>query len=306
MGLKSRLIYPLVRQLSWWQKEVERLNSAPPQADVDNTYAYLRYGFHTLMQDEVSARKPFYAWGTLQAAALAHALKVPKISVLEFGVAGGNGLIALERISLLVERMTGVGIEVYGFDSGRGLPKPEDYRDQPNMWFEGQLPMKEDELKAKLTRAKLRIGWVNETVHGFVNQNNPPVGFVSFDLDLWSSTAQAFEVLKTEHSRVLPRVACYFDDIFGHSYSEYTGERLAINEFNELDRKRKLDPIHGLRHFVPPAYRDLMWETMYFAHYFKHPLYNALDSARKAVYTDDVGNDVRANPESDWKERVLR
>ena len=48
--------------------------------------------------------------------------------MLEFGVAGGAGLLSLERIAELVEGLTGVEIEVHGFDTGTGLPAPKDYR----------------------------------------------------------------------------------------------------------------------------------------------------------------------------------
>ena len=48
---------------------------------------------------DVSSHAP-YAFGVLSAARLAKALGLPGISVVEFGVAGGRGLIALERMHL--------------------------------------------------------------------------------------------------------------------------------------------------------------------------------------------------------------
>ena len=39
--------------------------------------------------------------------------------MFEFGVAGGAGLVNLERIAELVEQKTGVGIDIYGFDTGK-------------------------------------------------------------------------------------------------------------------------------------------------------------------------------------------
>ncbi|MHC4129678.1 MAG: hypothetical protein ACYSUA_16250, partial [Planctomycetota bacterium] len=41
-----------------------------------------------------------------------------RISALEFGVAGGNGLLALERAAMRLAEIFGVEIDVYGFDSG--------------------------------------------------------------------------------------------------------------------------------------------------------------------------------------------
>jgi hypothetical protein len=54
----------------------------------------------------------------LQGAHLAKALGIKRVSVIEFGVAGGNGLVALDRIAEKVEQALGIDIDVYGFDTG--------------------------------------------------------------------------------------------------------------------------------------------------------------------------------------------
>lgn len=51
-----------------------------------------------------------------------------KISAIEFGVDGGNGLLAMENIAQEVEKEVPVEFEIYGFDTGSGLPEPIDYR----------------------------------------------------------------------------------------------------------------------------------------------------------------------------------
>ena len=130
----------------------------------DNTYPWLGYTLQELDKDSLCARKPMYIWGVIQGAALAKVLEIPKISVIEFGVAGGAGLLSLEHIAELIEKKIGIDIDVFGFDTGMGLPKPEDYRDQPNMWFEGQLPMKQQVLESKLKKASLFLGAVKDTV----------------------------------------------------------------------------------------------------------------------------------------------
>jgi hypothetical protein len=68
MGIKQAIIHPFVRRLQWWMQEVE-MQQGPPQADLDNGYNFLRYGFWHLMQDETARRKPMYAWGVLQGSA---------------------------------------------------------------------------------------------------------------------------------------------------------------------------------------------------------------------------------------------
>ena len=60
----------------------------------DPTQTSALYGW--CMQNGVETR-PQYLWPLLHAAHVARALKLPKIAALEFGVAGGNGLLALER-----------------------------------------------------------------------------------------------------------------------------------------------------------------------------------------------------------------
>ena len=81
--------------------------------------------------------RPNYAYGIYSAADLARRLKIPAISVIEFGVAGGRGLIAMEKIGREIARHIGVRISCYGFDGGRGMPAPQDYRDIPYVWGEG-------------------------------------------------------------------------------------------------------------------------------------------------------------------------
>jgi hypothetical protein len=136
-----------------------------------------------------------YTWGVIQGAALAKVLGLSRISVIEFGVAGGFGLLALDTICEIVEGRTDVGIDVFGFDSGVGLPKPADFRDQPNMWFEGQLPMDRAKLEPSLGRARLWLGPVKATIPSFIAENPAPIGFVSLDLDLYSSTREGTQIM---------------------------------------------------------------------------------------------------------------
>ena len=149
-----------------------------PPVPFDNTYDWPNHTFSEPLKDEHCAAKPMYVWGVVQGAALAKVLGIGRISVIEFGVAGGHGLVALENIAEAVELRTGVGIDVIGFDTGTGLPKPEDVRDQPNMWFDGQLPMNREKLEAKLRKARLYLGHVKDTVTEFASSSPAPVAFV--------------------------------------------------------------------------------------------------------------------------------
>jgi len=209
------------------------------------------------------------------AASLAAALGQRRVAVIEFGVAGGNGLLELERVAGWVERRSGVGIDVYGFDTGRGLPQPQDYRDLPNLWSEGHFPMDHEQLRSCLGRAELELGPVAETVPRFLESGPAPIGFVSFDLDLYSSTVDAFRIFESPPERLLPRVTCYFDDIIGFSHGDFAGERLAISEFNQTHEDRKISQLYGLRYVL---LQEKWWtEMMYMFHLFDHPDYNRPD-----------------------------
>jgi len=101
---------------------------------------------------------PPYAYGVYFAAMLASHLGIARISVLELGVAGGRGLLALERIAAEVEQRFGVAIDVIGFDTGQGMPDSLDYRDLQHVWSGGFYRMDADKLRQRLTRAQLVLG----------------------------------------------------------------------------------------------------------------------------------------------------
>jgi hypothetical protein len=81
---------------------------------------------------------------------LAKRLGHSKISVIEFGVAGGNGLVNLEMHVSEIEKLLNVEIDIFGFDTGGGLPPPKDYRDLPYYWKPGYFAMDEEKLRKKL------------------------------------------------------------------------------------------------------------------------------------------------------------
>jgi hypothetical protein len=232
-----------------------------------------RYPYIEIVR-EARHRRPNYLWGTICGAGVAKNLGYGRISVIEFGVAGGNGLLALEQAAEAAERLTGVDVDVYGFDTGTGLTRPQDYRDLPQLWSEGDFAMDVPALQARLGRAKLTLGPVEKTVPEFVRGDPAPVGFVSFDLDLYSSTMHAFQLFEGPTRCLLPRITCYFDDIMGGSHSDFAGERLAINEFNATHELRKISRIFGLPYYFGPR----MWtEMMYMFHAFDHERHNDYD-----------------------------
>jgi len=219
--------------------------------------------------------RPWYGYGVYHAAVLAQRLKVPEIAVLEFGVAGGGGLVAMEQVAAEVAAATGTKIRVFGFDTGVGMPEFSDYRDLPYIWRKGHYRMDVDAVKRRLRQAELVLGNVASTVPDFLSRLEIPVGFVSFDLDYYSSTVAAFGIFEGPHERYLPRVLCYFDDVVGSDsqlHCEDVGELLAIAEFNRLPRSHRIRPIHGL---TSKRLLNSAWSPKMFTyHRFDHPRYD--------------------------------
>jgi hypothetical protein len=219
--------------------------------------------------------RPDYAFGILTAAWIAYGHGIPEISSLEFGVAGGTGLLAMERIAAYAESLLGVRIQVYGFDTGTGMPPAVDHRDAPFSLYPGTCGMDVDKLKSRLTRAELVLGDVADTVPEFLKRDYAPVGFVSNEIDYYSATMNSFGVLEAPPERLLPRVPCFFASLMWHPWTEALGNRAAINDFNARHAQRTLAPIAGLRYeWLPRSEFRRRWpDKMFVAEIFDHPLY---------------------------------
>jgi tetratricopeptide (TPR) repeat protein len=219
--------------------------------------------------------KPMYAYCLFRGAQLAKRLGVSHISAVEFGVAGGNGLLAMESHAAEIERITEVSISVFGFDSGEGLYAPADVRDLPYYFAPGHYQMDVARLKERLDKAELVLGDARTTFEDFLTTDRPPIAAMSFDMDYYSSTIGVLEVAGrvSNYSSFLPRVYTYFDDVAGfksQDYNEFTGELLAIVEFNASHKQAK---IARDRYFLARPYRPTWSEKLYTLHLFDHPEY---------------------------------
>jgi len=221
--------------------------------------------------------KAQYAFGIKQAIYLAARLNRTRVAVLEFGVGTGGGLLLMERYAAELGRAYGVTVDVYGFDFGSGLPAPADYRDLPYAWKSGDYAMNVAEVRRQLKTARLLLGDVGETLPQFIDSNPAPVGFISFDLDYYSSTVSAFRIFDSPAEILLPRVLCYFDDVGSDCrqlHCDYVGELLAISEFN-----RRAEDCHRLCHTwinTPHIKFPAPWQhQLWVYHRFSHPLYNS-------------------------------
>jgi hypothetical protein len=211
--------------------------------------------------------RPHYLTGVLAAADQAKDQGVDQISVIEFGVAGGAGLLQLQKIASQVQDETAVRISVFGFDSGGGLPDSTgDYRDHPDTWKHGDFPMDIALLSSKLEeRTSLVLGNVCDTVPQFVQKPRPSIGFIAVDLDFYSSTMSALQILVLPGSSMLHRVPIYLDDVALMYNHKFAGELLAVDEFNAKNGGVKIDLWQGLANNRP--FPESPWiKQMYVAH----------------------------------------
>jgi hypothetical protein len=220
--------------------------------------------------------RAYYGHCLFEAAKLAARLNYPRISAIEFGCGGGNGLLNAEMHISEVEKLFPVKFELYGFDSGEGLPTTKDYRDFPYYFKPGQFRMDIDRLRSKLKLAKIILGNVRDSSQTFLEQYHPaPIGCIFHDLDYYSSTMDSFNIFKCGSSHLLPRVFMYFDDTIGDNTwltSEFAGELLAIREFNLANPAKKIAANRAIR----TRYADQGWwaNQVYIYHDFEHPKYN--------------------------------
>mgnify|MGYP001156949138 CR=1 FL=1 len=219
-----------------------------------------------------------YAHICYNAAKLAKSLNYDQISVIEYGVAGGRGLLILEEYAEEIKKLLNVKIDIYGFDLGSGLPEPKDYRDLPYHWKKGFFTMDEKILRSKLKSANLIIGDIEKTSKDFFSRYNPaPIGAIIHDFDFYTSTKIALSMLNADTKFFLPRVFCYFDDVIGTEielFNDFTGERLAINEFNSQNENIKFSPSYYLLAQASEVWHHQIWVC----HFFKHEKYNAFVS----------------------------
>lgn len=226
----------------------------------------------SFLVDSGCLERPAHAYCMWHAARLAQQLGYREISVAEFGVAGGVTLMILEGYAKEIEKALGVRIKVYGFDTGDGLPQPEGVEDLPYWFRPSQYPMDVDRLKRQLDTAELVIGNVRDTVLDFFTKARPPLAAIFNDLDFFSSSRDAMQILDTDSNNFLPRLFLYLDDVIGDTiemYGPFNGELAANELFNRTHDRIK---IHLNRNLQP--YSNFRWRSqIYYVHLFDHPRY---------------------------------
>jgi hypothetical protein len=230
-----------------------------------------------------------YAFSILHAADRAKEFGKNGVTIVELGVAGGAGLLNMCKIAQRASKATGVDFRVAGFDTGTGMPLPNDYRDYPEAYRQGDFPMNVESLRNALPPfAELIIGDVSQTIPDFLRRLLPahPIGFVAVDVDYYSSAKKALAILQGEPQKYLPRVVVHLDDIGDEFCSPWTGELLAVKEFNRDNEWRKIASFQMLR--TRRIFKNAGWiDHLFIAHIHDHEL--------RSVTSDRPGRLVAAN-----------
>lgn len=267
----NAIINRLMKARIWRRVFVERL-AEPIHLNLLSIPVALFGSFRAKVDFDLCVRHHL-AYGLLRAADLAKEEGINRITALEFGVANGAGLVNMVDIASKVTQTTGVKIDLFGFDTGKGMPPPIDYRDHPEAYFHGDYPMTDrDALMARLDgRATVIFGEVAETVPQFLSSCPSPIGFVSMDLDYYSSTLDALNVLSSPNpENYLYWVVFYADDVQFETHNPSCGQLLAMREFTATHPLRVIHPYNFLR--PTRIFQRARWiDQMYICHIFDHP-----------------------------------
>lgn len=232
--------------------------------------------------------RPQHAYCLLAAADAAKSLGLKRFTAIEFGVASGSGLINMCRIGEQVTKATGIAIDFVGFDNATGMPDAIDYRDHPEFYQPGDFVMESrDKLVSALPpNARLIIGEAKQTVPAFARGLDPasPIGFVSIDVDYYSSTVDCMAIFENENPACyLLNTLIYLDDVQYLGHCRWAGEMLAIDEFSASHGMRKISPANFIREWR--LFKKPNWiSQIYSYHVFDHPArFTLLKEAPKVV-----------------------
>lgn len=217
--------------------------------------------------------RPPYAYGMMRAAEGARDSGLKAVTVCEFGMASGDGLAVMVDLAARLGPEMGVRFRVCGFDGGVGLPKPQGFKDHPEIWKEGAFSMPApDEIKRRFAgKAEIFWGDIARTMEAFRESLTPeaPLGFVAVDVDQYRSAVAALRCLDSRPDVYNPAVSVYLDDVEFFTSCDWAGELAAIHEFSEAHEWRKI----GIDRTLPGPRRIpyLKWYSrMYVAQILDH------------------------------------
>ena len=135
--------------------------------------------------------------------------------------------------------------------------------------------------------ARLLIGELEDTVPRFLAELNPeaPIGFAAVDVDYHSSAVRALRLFADPiSSKYLPLPILYLDDIVLPGHSRFSGELLAVEEFNAAHKYRKIDQHRFLR--SQRIFKQARWiDQSFLLHLFDHPVMGTAGNRPRKLYS---------------------
>jgi hypothetical protein len=233
-------------------------------------------------------RQP-YAFGLHKAFELlaAERGRIPqsRLVLIEFGVASGAGLLNICKISESLSKHYKIDYLVVGFDTGSGMPPPVDYRDHPEKYLDGDFEPHDTEklLRSLPPNASIKYGPIAETVGALASSltERDVIGFVSIDVDYWSSAKDCMKLFDDSRLNFLPRMPMYLDDVNNIDHHPFAGELLAVSEFNIDHEDAKISKMNQLRNWR--VFKNALWlDQMYWYLDLKHPYFTRDYHAQRA------------------------
>jgi hypothetical protein len=187
-------------------------------------------------------------------------------------VASGAGLLNMIELAPQIQRETGVKLRIVGFDTGRGLPPVQGYKDHPELWNGGDFATEDKEALSRRVAGGAELIWgdIGDTVGPWAEtmDESAPLGFVSVDVDIYTATRAALRCLDGKPEKYNPAVSMYFDDVTFFFANRWAGELAAIEEFNQEHELRKIGPDMSLGR--RPVMNDNWYPNMYACHILDH------------------------------------
>lgn len=242
----------------------------PIALNIISLFVYVFGDYHTKIDYDFDLLRPEYCFGVKDAFETAKKESIKKILLFEFGVASGRGFFKICEIAKKLSKKYAIDYEVIGFDTGEGLPEIQDYRDHPEKYRFGDYPSMGLKNATLPKKSKIYFGEIKDTIKNFVKESDSNVGkigFISIDVDLYTSTVDTLGIFKLDASKYLSKVTLHLDDMRDTDHNEYCGELLAIREFNDLNLPRKICKMNQLRNnrvFKNASYLG----RMFYAHIF--------------------------------------
>jgi len=281
-------LFKRLSQKNNWNKVFKQRLTEPSHLNIIAFFVFIFGSFRKKVAYDLVLR-PHQAYGILNAADQAKLRGLNAITIIEFGVANGAGLMNMIAIAHKVTKVTGIKIDIIGFDTGEGMPDPIDYRDHPEYYNTGDFPMNKALLEGKIKdKARLIYGPIKENISKFMTTipTDAPVGFVSVDVDYYSSTKDVFQLFKAKSTCFLPLTYIYFDDIARPHHNDKCGELLAISEFNQEYPNRHISYHRFFEN--QRIFKNADWvKQLYYFHVLDHPYRSTLKRDRKAQVIDN-------------------